>query len=107
MSVLSNSEQRHVEKRPVGSKYVDAVEVLQNCFVRDGGLLRRQTLCRNRVNIGTGNRDSRKKRVTGHPIIAVRMIVRHEPFVAPKPMGPAPRKTRCDGRCCKPFIKPS
>ena len=106
MSVVSDSEQRDVEQRPVGSKRVGAVEALQCRLVRGGGLLRRQALGRDRVNIVVGNRDARKERVARHPVVAVGMVVRHEPFVAPEPVHAAPWKARRDCRRCKPFIKP-
>src|SRR5450755_2388523 len=105
MSIRANSEQRHVEQRPVGSKRVGAVEALHCCFVSGGGLLRRYALGRDRVNVFAGDRDSRKQRGPNHPVIAVGMVMRNEALIAPEPMGAAPREARRYSRRCKPFIK--
>ena len=41
------------------------------------------------------NGDSRKERFERHPIIAVRMIMRHEALVTPEPVYTIPREARC------------
>ena len=87
MPILADAEQRDVEERPVGNERVGAVEVLERRLVRCGGLHRRQAFRRDRMDVAVGNGDVRKERIAGHAIIAVRMVVRHEPFVAPEPMG--------------------
>ena len=105
VSVLADAQQRDVEQRPVGGERVGAVEALQRRLVCGGGLLRRQAFGRNRVNVVSGNRDARKEGVARHPVIAVGMVVRHEPFVAPEPVHAAPRKPRRNFRRRKQFIK--
>jgi hypothetical protein len=57
---------------------LEAVEALQYCFVRGGGLLGRQALSRDRVNIVTRNGNTQKKCVASHPMIAVGIVVWHE-----------------------------
>ena len=94
VSVVSDPKQRDVEQRPVGSKRVGAVEALQRRLVCGGGLVGRQALRRHRMDIVVGNRDPRQEGVARHTKIAVGMIVRHEPFIAPEPMRPVPRKAR-------------
>src|ERR1700686_2190107 len=59
------------------------------------------------MDIVVGNGNSRKQGVSRHPIIAVRMVVRHEPFVTPEPMSTAPWKTRRNIRCGETFIETS
>jgi hypothetical protein len=54
MSVLSIPSSV-TSKRPVGGKRFRAVEALQCYFIRGGGLLRRQTFGRDRMNMVAGN----------------------------------------------------
>ena len=91
MSILADPKQRNVEERPIGSKRVGAVEAPKRRLVGRGGLLRRQALRGHRMDIVIGHRDSRKEGLARHAKIAVGMVVRHEPFVAPEPVDVLPR----------------
>ena len=59
------------------------------------------------MDIVIGNGNSRKESVARHPIIAVAIVVRHEPFVAPEPMRTVPWKARRKCRIGKTLIETS
>src|SRR6185437_13314810 len=82
------------------------VELLQGRFVRGCGLLGPQSFRRDGMDIRGRNGDARQERFERHPIITVRMIMRHEALVTPEPMRATPGKARRKLRIGKMPIKP-
>ena len=105
MPILSDSKQRYVEKLPIGYDDRSAVVALECRLVSGGSLLRREALCRNRMDLVVGNGDSRKEGIARHPVIAVAVVVRYEPLVTPEPMRATPWKARSNLRRGEAFIE--
>src|ERR1700730_333254 len=86
MTVLAETKQVHVEQRPLRIERIAPVKALQGCLVQGRGLFRRPGVGWNGVNLRGGNGHMIDQGLTGHAKIAVSMIRRHKPFVAPKKM---------------------
>ena len=62
-------------------------------LIGGGGGLRLEALRGNGMDIARRDRNTRKQRLARHAKIAFGMIVRDEPFIAPKEMGARPGKS--------------
>src|SRR5437762_2991387 len=106
MAIITDAEQHHVEQWSRGIERGRAIIAAQDPLVAAGGLLRRQALGRHGMNILRRRRHMPEQCLARHAVIAVRMIVRHESFVAPKPMHALPRKLYDDLWLPKQLVEP-
>ena len=94
VTVLAEAKQCHVEQRPLWIERLAPVKALQGCLVQGRGLFRRSGVGWNGVNLRGRNGHMVDQGLAGHAKIAVSMIRRHKPFVAPKKMNLLPIERR-------------
>src|ERR1700743_2307046 len=91
MAIGTEPKQGDVEQRPRWIEHRCAIGSLQGYLIAQGGFIGR-AVGRHRMNILRRYRRLGKHCLTGHAVVAVRMVVRNEPLIAPVPKYTFPRK---------------
>ena len=90
VTVLAETKQGHVEQRTLWIERLAPIKALQGCLVQGSGPFGCPGVGWNGVNLRGGNGHMVDQGLAGHAKIAVSMIRRHKPFVAPKKMNLLP-----------------